>query len=66
MRGFEIRGFEKRWGKDEIVPDWGNEPHQETEYLSTAECPECGWPMPDLKGGRESVCRNCGFKDCCG
>ena len=28
-------------------------------------CPQCGYPMSDLKGGRESLCHNCGFKDSC-
>ncbi|HZC79578.1 MAG TPA: hypothetical protein VE258_17610 [Ktedonobacterales bacterium] len=28
-------------------------------------CPVCGHPMPDLKGGKESICPICGFKDSC-
>ena len=28
-------------------------------------CPVCGMPMPDLKGGKASICRVCGFKDSC-
>ena len=28
-------------------------------------CPMCGAPMPDLKGGKASICPNCGFKDSC-
>ncbi len=28
-------------------------------------CPQCGHPMSDLKGGREAICQNCGFKDSC-
>lgn len=28
-------------------------------------CPQCGSPMPDLRGGRLSVCRTCGYKDDC-
>ncbi len=28
-------------------------------------CPQCGYPMSDLKGGREAICPNCGFKDSC-
>lgn len=28
-------------------------------------CPMCGEPMPDLKGGKASICPNCGFKDSC-
>jgi NADH pyrophosphatase NudC (nudix superfamily) len=28
-------------------------------------CPQCGHPMPDLKGGKASICTNCGYKDSC-
>lgn len=28
-------------------------------------CPLCGHPMPDLKGGKASICENCGYKDSC-
>lgn len=28
-------------------------------------CPMCGASMPDLKGGKASICPNCGFKDSC-
>jgi len=28
-------------------------------------CPVCGEPMSDLRGGRTSICANCGFKDAC-
>jgi hypothetical protein len=28
-------------------------------------CPVCGTPMPDLKGGKATVCAVCGFKDSC-
>ena len=28
-------------------------------------CPVCGHPMPDLKGGKASICPLCGFKDSC-
>ncbi len=28
-------------------------------------CPVCGAPMPDLKGGKASICGVCGFKDSC-
>jgi hypothetical protein len=28
-------------------------------------CPVCGTPMPDLKGGKASICAVCGFKDSC-
>jgi predicted RNA-binding Zn-ribbon protein involved in translation (DUF1610 family) len=28
-------------------------------------CPMCGHPMPDLKGGKDTICPVCGFKDSC-
>ena len=28
-------------------------------------CPVCGESMPDLKGGKATICPNCGFKDSC-
>jgi membrane protease subunit (stomatin/prohibitin family) len=28
-------------------------------------CPVCGTPMPDLKGGKATICSVCGFKDSC-
>ena len=28
-------------------------------------CPVCGEAMPDLKGGKATICPNCGFKDSC-
>ena len=28
-------------------------------------CPVCGHPMPDLKGGKATICPICGFKDSC-
>jgi hypothetical protein len=28
-------------------------------------CPVCAAPMPDLKGGKATICPNCGFKDSC-
>lgn len=28
-------------------------------------CPICGSVMPDLKGGKATICPTCGFKDSC-
>ncbi len=37
------------------------------EELAAGEmpCPVCGSPMPDLKGGKATICPTCGFKDSC-
>jgi membrane protease subunit (stomatin/prohibitin family) len=29
------------------------------------ECPVCGHEMPDLRGGKATICPACGFKDSC-
>ena len=37
-----------------------------TEWDARSQpCPVCGHPMPDLKGGKASICEVCGFKDSC-
>lgn len=45
------------------------EPEEEATCASAGErdmpCPMCGSSMPDLKGGKASICPNCGFKDSC-
>jgi membrane protease subunit (stomatin/prohibitin family) len=51
--------------------DASRESTQETIRMLAARCareqpcPQCGYPMSDLKGGREAICPNCGFKDSC-
>ncbi|HEU5349429.1 MAG TPA: hypothetical protein VFU63_12535 [Ktedonobacterales bacterium] len=47
------------------------EPRQQADEQRTAHdsrempCPVCGTPMPDLKGGKATICLVCGFKDSC-
>jgi hypothetical protein len=45
-----------------VADDW-----REREKLREGEmpCPVCGHPMPDLKGGKATICPVCGFKDSC-
>jgi len=31
----------------------------------TMDCPVCGHEMPNLKGGKATICPACGFKDSC-
>lgn len=40
---------------------------QQTAVTAKREmpCPMCGHPMPDLKGGKDTICPVCGFKDSC-
>ncbi len=55
--------------RTEEQPALSVEPVEETytERDSDREmpCPMCGASMPDLKGGKASICPNCGFKDSC-
>jgi membrane protease subunit (stomatin/prohibitin family) len=37
----------------------------ETPDSHEMPCPVCGAVMPDLKGGKASICPVCGFKDSC-
>jgi hypothetical protein len=30
-----------------------------------APCPQCGFEMNAIRGSRDAVCWNCGFKDSC-
>ncbi len=50
----------------------GNHTEQDVRDEQQAEageremaCPVCGALMPDLKGGKASICAVCGFKDSC-
>ena len=49
------------------APDTAHE--AQTEQRKPMErampCPVCGHPMPDLKGGKATICPVCGFKDSC-
>lgn len=42
------------------TPDVDREPE-----ANEMPCPVCGSPMPDLKGGKATICPTCGFKDSC-
>jgi uncharacterized Zn finger protein (UPF0148 family) len=45
--------------------DQGQELAAGTAGEREMHCPVCGHPMPDLKGGKDSICPVCGFKDSC-
>lgn len=40
-------------------------PREQTLAENEMPCPVCGEAMPDLKGGKATICPNCGFKDSC-
>ena len=45
----------------------GSTKEEPASQLATGlmECPVCGHLMPDLKGGKATICPACGFKDSC-
>ncbi len=50
----------------ELPGYWDWEPQAEaTAQAGTQSCPSCGHPMPDLAGGRVSICPRCGYKESC-
>jgi hypothetical protein len=54
--------------RDRYERDADGQPTDErTATLESGEmpCPVCGTPMPDLKGGKATICPVCGFKDSC-
>jgi hypothetical protein len=42
-----------------------SEPAREAERVPIEPCPRCGYPMTAIRGSKEAVCGNCGFKDSC-
>ena len=38
---------------------------RERERVPVEPCPQCGIPMVAVRGSKEAVCSNCGFKDSC-
>jgi rubrerythrin len=54
-----------------MADDEQRQPDDETQAVAidldagTMACPVCGHAMPDLRGGKASICPICGFKDSC-
>lgn len=57
----DMRTEEQTTTKTEPVEEIFADPSSDREM----PCPMCGASMPDLKGGKASICPNCGFKDSC-
>jgi hypothetical protein len=51
--------------QDSAAPDIEPEESDHTLGAGTMSCPVCGHEMPDLKGGKATICPACGFKDSC-
>ncbi len=47
---------------EDVRTQWQESPEYAEGEMA---CPVCFAPMPDLKGGKATICPNCGFKDSC-
>jgi hypothetical protein len=47
------------------TPDRAPEQSDHAPGAGMMACPVCGHEMPDLKGGKATICPECGFKDSC-
>jgi len=59
---------QRRFGKDEwtvALEKALNPAAAETEEHRRIECPVCGFPIGAVRGSKEAICGNCGFKDGC-
>jgi predicted RNA-binding Zn-ribbon protein involved in translation (DUF1610 family) len=48
---------------DSQPPD--KEQMREPERVPVAPCPQCGFTMMAVRGSKDAICSNCGFKDSC-
>lgn len=37
----------------------------ERDRVPIEPCPQCGHPMAAIRGSKDAICPNCGFKDSC-
>jgi membrane protease subunit (stomatin/prohibitin family) len=51
--------------QDSAVADSVSEQRGARLDTGVMACPVCGHEMPDLKGGKATICPECGFKDSC-
>jgi len=51
--------------QDAIESDEPQDEPQSEYATGMMACPVCGHEMPDLKGGKATICPECGFKDSC-
>ncbi|MGH2410540.1 MAG: hypothetical protein ACRDGS_09250 [Chloroflexota bacterium] len=38
---------------------------EDSNEVLVQPCPQCGYPMLGIRGSKDAVCSNCGFKDSC-
>jgi DNA-directed RNA polymerase subunit RPC12/RpoP len=58
------RGF-SHLEPDAISPARPEAPRGAGNATPVAPCPQCGFQMMAVRGSRDAVCQNCGFKDSC-
>jgi hypothetical protein len=51
--------------QENVTIEEPQKPHGARLDAGTMACPVCGHEMPDLKGGKATICPACGFKDSC-
>lgn len=59
---------ERTTQNSELVAPAAGEWHLQPVYPdseTTGPCPNCGEPMHAIRGSKQAVCQNCGFKDSC-
>ncbi|MBV9280407.1 MAG: hypothetical protein JOZ41_10035 [Chloroflexi bacterium] len=45
--------------------EWTQRPDEDGEAVPVAPCPLCGFDMVAIRGSKDAICSNCGFKDSC-
>jgi predicted RNA-binding Zn-ribbon protein involved in translation (DUF1610 family) len=51
--------------QEDMTTEAPQKPHAVRLDAGMMACPVCGHEMPDLKGGKATICPECGFKDSC-
>ena len=51
--------------QEDVTTESPQKPREMRLDAGVIACPVCGHEMPDLKGGKATICPECGFKDSC-
>lgn len=49
----------------DMDPDQRPPQQEQQSDVPIAPCPQCGFAMVAIRGSRDAICPNCGFKDSC-
>jgi len=55
----------RRGGIRTILANMTDDKSPPPDRPPVAPCPQCGFPMTAIRGSKDAVCPNCGFKDSC-